>query len=62
MVRSSKGSGNGSGIGLNFLVERLEFVVSGFASYFLECSMIELNFFVVDRFSCGGCFGRHVDV
>ena len=58
---SSKGAGNGSAIFLDLLVERMEFVVSGVASYFTECSMIEVHFFVVYWFFCGGCGGQYVD-
>ena len=58
---SSKGAGNGSGIGLDFLVEIMEAFVSGVASYFTDSRMIEVNFFVFDGFFCGGCGGQHVD-
>ena len=50
MAGSSRGAGNGSGIGIDLIVEILEVVVCGVASYLPECSMIELHFFVVDRF------------
>ena len=61
MAISSKGAGNGSAIVLDLLVERMEVVVSGVASYFTECSIIEVHFFVVYGFFCGGYVGRHVD-
>ena len=61
MTGSSKGAGNGSGIGLYFLVERMDVVVSGVASYLPECSMIEVHCIEVDWFFCGGCGGQHVD-
>ena len=44
------GAGSGSGIGIDLLVKRLEVVLSGVASYFPECSMIKVHFFVVDEF------------
>ena len=61
MEVSSKGAGNGGRICLGFPVERLEVVVSGVASYFPECSTIELHFFVVDGFCCGICCSQHFD-
>ena len=61
LASSSKGAGNGSGIGIDFLVERLEVVVNEVASYFPECSMIELHFYVVDGFCCGFCGRQNVD-
>ena len=57
MAVSSKGAGNGGSIGFGLLLDRLEVVVSGVASHFTDCSMIELHFFVVDgvffRICCG---------
>ena len=61
MEGSSKGAGNGSGIDLDLLVQRMEFVVSVVASYFPDCSMIEVHFFIMDGFCCRGCGGRRVD-
>ena len=51
LAESSKGAGNGSAIVLDLLVERMEVIVSRVASYFTECSIIEVHFFVVDGFS-----------
>ena len=44
MVGSSKGSGNGSVIGINLLVDRQEFITSAVASYFPECSLLKYTF------------------